>query len=417
MTERDVDRDLDRDLHLDLLGDDPVDYPSGDPVAARRAGGTHRHRKPAKSGKRGDTPRRGSAAAKGHVARTSAAFVVVVLMLGGLAGGLWYGGSKVLSGFGDTPDYSGSGTGSVNVQIMPGDTAADVARTLAKAGVVKSPKAFVAAAQNDARSTSLQPGTYRLRKQMKASAALDLLFDPLSRLRSRVTLPEGLPVTQSLDRISRGTGISLAQLQAAAKDTAKLGLPAYAAPGAGKKATLKGFLYPATYDLEPGMSAVAVLRMMVAKFNAVAASTQLEARAKAAGLKPYEALVIASMVQREGRAPEDNPKIARVIYNRLAKDMPLEIDATVLYGLGRHSGPLTPADLAKPTPYNTRLVKGLPPTPIASPGEAAITATLAPAKGNWIFYVIKDKQGHHLFTDDYDAFLAQKAKSRAAGLL
>lgn len=424
MTDRDLDRDIDPDLDLDLglLGAEPIADRAEDTGVTPRTGGAHRHRhrKPSRrSRKRDSSPKRdgGRSKSKGRGGRTVAALLVVMLMLGGLGGGIWYGGSRLLSAFGKTPDYAGAGTDAVTVQIMPGDTASDVARTLAKAGVVKSPKAFVSVAQNDPRSTTLQPGTYRLRKQMKASVALDLLFDPLSRLRSRVTLPEGLSVAQSLDRIFGATGIPLAELRAAAKDTTELGLPAYATTVRGRKPGLEGFLYPATYDLEPGMSAVTVLSMMVEKFNTVAAETGFEARAKSVGLKPYQALVVASLVQREGHAADDNPKIARVIYNRLTRDIPLAIDATILYGLGRTSGPLTQADLDKVSPYNTRKVKGLPPTPIASPGKSVIEAILAPAKGNWIYYVLKDEQGHHLFTADYDAFLVQKAKSRAAGLL
>jgi len=414
-----TDRDLDMDLGL--LG--------GDPAGVPRSRGAHRHRKPgrrerSRMNERGREGGHGRDAVNPHVpdptgrrGRSIAALLVVVVMLGGLGGGIWYGGSRVLAALGDTPDYPGAGSGAVTVQILAGDTASDVARALATAGVVKSAKAFVSAAENDPRSMTLQPGTYRLRKQMRASAALDLLFDPASRLRSRVTLPEGLSVAQSLDRIFRSTGIPLVDLQAAARDTTQLGLPIYAPAVAGRQPGLEGFLYPATYDLEPGMSAVTMLRTMVTKFKTVTAAIGLEERAKAAGLKPYDALIIASMVQREGRAREDNPKIARVIYNRLAKDMPLYIDATVLYGLGRASGPLTQADLDKVTPYNTRQIKGLPPTPIASPGATTIEATLAPAQGNWLYYVIVDKQGRHLFTADYDAFVAQKAKSRRAGLL
>lgn len=405
----------DRDSNLGVIGPGPA--------ALSRPRGAHRHRKSGWSGgSRTDdpSPQQGlgghDPSPKARRGRSIAALVVVVVMLGGLGGGIWYGGSKVLATFG-TPDYSGAGSGVVTVQVLPGDTASDVARTLAEAGVIKSPKAFVSVAQADPRSTSLQPGIYRLRKQMKASVALDLLFDPATRLRSRVTLPEGLSVVQSLERIAQSTGIPLVDLKAAAAATAGLGLPAYATTKPGRAPALEGFLYPATYDLEPGTSAVAILRTMVAKFKTTAAAAGFDDRAKAAGLTPHQALIVASMVQREGRAAGDNPKIARVIYNRLARDMPLEIDATVLYGLGRHSGPLSKADLDKVTPYNTRRVKGLPPTPIASPGQSVLAATLAPATGNWLYYVIKDKQGHHLFTADYQAFLAQKAESQRAGLI
>ncbi|MDQ6874078.1 MAG: endolytic transglycosylase MltG [Actinomycetota bacterium] len=344
-------------------------------------------------------------------ARGLAALLVVLALLGTLAGGAWYGGSRLLAGLTGTPDFAGAGVGSVLVVVKPGDTASDVARTLLRRGVVKSTKAFISAARGDARSLALQPGTYRLHKQMKASLALALLLDPAARVRSRVTLPEGLTVKASLARIAQATGIDPAQLKAAAEKPASLGLPSYAG------GRLEGFLYPATYDIEPGTSATAVLQAMVTKFKAVAASTGLEARAGAQHLTAYQVVILASMVEREGRIPAENPKIARVILNRLHAGVPLGVDASVLYGLGRTSGALSVVDLARMTPYNTRKRVGLPPTPIASPGQAAIEAVLAPAAGNWLYYVLMDKAGHQFFTNDYNAFVRQKAKSQHEGLI
>lgn len=339
------------------------------------------------------------------------ALLVVLALLGTLAGGVWYGGSRLLAGITSTPDYAGAGSGTVLVLVKPGDTASDVARALLEQGVVKSTKAFISAASGDSRSLALQPGTYRLHKHMKASLALQLLLDPASRVRSRVTLPEGLTVTQSLSRISQATGIDLGKLQAAAANPARLGLPSYAG------GRLEGFLYPATYDVEPGTSATAALAAMVNKFKAVAAATGLEARAGALHLTPYQVVILASMVEREGRVPAENPKIARVMLNRLHAGVPLGVDASVLYGLGRTQGSLSVADLARMTPYNTRKRVGLPPTPIASPGQAAIEAVLAPAAGNWLYYVLMDKAGHQFFTNDYNAFVRQKAKSQRDGLI
>ena len=375
--------------------------------------GRHRHRKAPKRGaaRRAEHGRRRGAGSRRRRGRSLAALLVVVVMLGGLGGGIWYGGSRVLAAFQGTPDYPGTGTGTVMVQVNPGDTATDVARTLAAADVVKSPQAFVSAALADPRSRGLQPGTYKLRKQMKATAALDLLLDPASRIRSRVTLPEGLSVAQALERITRSTGIPLAELRGAAQNSTALGLPPYAG------GRLEGFLYPATYDVEPGTSATAVLRMMVAKFTEVAAETEIAQRGPAVRLNPYQVVIVASLIEREARVASDGPKISRVIQNRLGRGIPLAIDATILYGLGRHSGQLTQADLEKMTPYNTRKVRGLPPTPIASPGKTAIESALTPARGDWLYYVIMDKQGHHFFTADYNAFLRQKAKSQREGLI
>ena len=343
--------------------------------------------------------------------RSIAALLVVLLMVGGLAGGVWYGGSRLLSSLHhSTPDYAGAGSGSVTVVVEPGETATQIAGRLLKQGVVRSVAAFVAAADADPASRSLQPGTFRLRSQMKASSALALLLNPASRIQSVIVLPEGFSVTQILARIAARTNITLPQLRAAAHNPASLGLPAYA------RGRLEGFLYPATYNIPPGTPATGVLRMMVAKFNEVAATERLTARAQALHRTPYEVLTVASLVQEEGLVPSDMPKIARVIYNRLARGTPLGIDAAIFYGLGRTGGVLSPTDLAKSTPYNTRKVVGLPPTPIDAPGKAALDAALNPTPGDWQYYVLKDKAGHQFFTNDYNAFLTQKAKSMREGI-
>ncbi len=343
--------------------------------------------------------------------RSFAALAIVLLMLGGLAAGAYYGGSRILAKFAtSTPDYTGEGSGAVTVVVKAGETASDIAHALVTQGVVKSAGAFVTAADADPASRSLQPGTYRLRSQMKASSALALLLDPAARVQSVVTVPEGFSVNQTLARITARTGIPLAQLRAAAKSPAALGVPAYA------KGRLEGFLYPATYAIQPGTSATAVLKLLVAKFNTVAAAEHLMARAQAAHMTPYQVLTVASLVQEEGLVPSDMPKISRVIYNRLAAGTPLGIDASIFYGLGRTGGVLSESDLARVTPYNNRKVAGLPPTPIDSPGKTALDAALAPAPGDWLYYILKDKQGHQFFTHDYQAFLNQKAKGHREGL-
>jgi UPF0755 protein len=133
-------------------------------------------------------------------------------------------------------------------------------------------------------------------------------------------------------------------------------------------------------------------------------------------MTPYQVITVASLIERESRLQEEYPKVARVVYNRLAKKMTLGIDASILYGLGRTSGVLHASELAKDTPYNTRLHTGLPPTPIASPGDAAIEAALQPSPGDWLYYVLENKDGHQLFTSSYAEFLKQVAKSKAEGV-
>ncbi len=342
------------------------------------------------------------------LARTLAVLVVLGLTAGLVVGGL----SVVRSLFDSGPeDYAGPGTGEATVQIEPGDTAGDVADTLAAEDVVASREAFFQVAAQDDRSTSLQPGFYRVQEQMRAADALDLLLDPASRVVGRVTVREGLTVQQTLEALAEGTDIPLEQLKAAAADPSALGLPRWAGEG------LEGFLFPATYDVEPGTTAVQVLTTMVDRFEEAAQKTGLEAGAQALGRTPYEVLIVASLIEREVRRDDEYGKVARVVYNRLDQDIPLGIDASVLYGVGKTAGgEVTASDLAQDTPYENRRKTGLPPTPIASPGEATIEGALDPVDGDLLYYVLASKDGRTFFTADYQEFLDQRDKSRAEGV-
>jgi UPF0755 protein len=342
--------------------------------------------------------------------RPVGALILVVLLLA-VAGGAVFAAGKLMDSFG-TEDYVGQGTGSVTLKVVAGDSASDIGRTLAELDVVKSADAFTEAANDDARSRGIQPGTYRLRAQMSGKNALVLLLDPKSRALGTVVVAEGLSVNEVLARVAAVTDLELPQLKAAAKNTKALGLPSWAGNH------LEGLLFPATYGFEPDQDAVSVLREMVARFEQEAAALDLVERAAELDVSPYEIVTVASLAEREARKSDEYAKVSRVIYNRLDKGQRLEIDATVLYGLGRTKGGLTTADLNKETPYNTRRnVKGLPPTPIASPGTKAIEAALSPAKGDWLYYVLSQADGTQFYTSSYDAFLAQKAKSQRAGLI
>lgn len=345
---------------------------------------------------------------RGSAGRVIGLLVVLVLLVVLIATAVW-GVGKVKSHFGSAPDYSGSGTGRAVVQVKDGDTAYSLAPRLVQLGVVKSEAAFRHAAASNDKAASLQPGYYQLHEHMSAASALTLLLDPSARLLGHVTIPEGSTENQTLALIAKNSDVKLADLKKAAANPAALGLPPYAKG-------LEGFLFPATYDIEPGSTAQQVLSMMVARFQQSADADGLVAGSKALGLTPYQVVTVASLIERESRLPQEYPKVARVVYNRLQKHMTLGIDASILYGLGRTSGVLHQSELARDTPYNTRLHTGLPPTPIASPGDVALQAALHPAAGDWLYYVLMDKSGAQLFTADYNVFLRQKAKSQAEGL-
>lgn len=338
------------------------------------------------------------------------AVLFLLLLIGALVYGAMLGVQSVFGGSA-AEDYSGQGSGEVVVQVMPGDTAGAVADTLVAADVVASRRAFFEVASNDDRARGLQPGFYQMRLQMSAANAFELLLDPASRVVGRVTVPEGLTVEQTLEVLAKGTDLELEEYVAASQDVGAIGLPDYAG------GELEGFLFPATYDVEPGSTAVQVLTRMVDRFKQAASAVNLEARAAELGVTPYEVVIIASLIEREVRFDDEYPKVARVVYNRLEQGIPLGIDAAVLFGVGKTAGgELTASDLRQDTPYENRRQQGLPPTPIAAPGEATLEGALSPEDSDILYYVLATTEGRTFFTNDFNEFLRQRDKSRAEGV-
>ena len=174
-----------------------------------------------------------------------------------------------------------------------------------------------------------------------------------------------------------------------------------------KKHNLEGFLFPATYDFLANTTSKQLVQDQLDAFHANWGKVDLS-YARKKNLTAYDVLIIASLVEKEALAPDERPKIARVIYNRLHAHMNLGIDATTRYGLhvpGTQS--LTQSDLASSNPYNTRNpnITGLPPTPIANPGLASMQAAAHPTAGNWLYFVRKRDKVHHYFTNNYNDFL------------
>lgn len=273
-------------------------------------------------------------------------------------------------------DYIGAGSGTVSVTVREGDASRTIGATLQKAGVVKTAGSFEDAAANDGRSGSIQPGIYAMHSKMSAKSALDLMLDPVSRKSSGITIREGLWSSETIKILSAATGTPLADYAAALKKPALLGLPAQA------KGNPEGYLFPSTYSFPPHTSAADQLQTMV--------SRSLD-ELGALGVDPAEAhrmLTVASIVEAEAQAAADRPKVARVIQNRLARGMKLQLDTTVSF-VSHHRGKVGTSDAERATvsPYNTYLVAGLPPGPIDSPGMAAMKAALHPATGPWLYFV------------------------------
>jgi UPF0755 protein len=196
--------------------------------------------------------------------------------------------------------------------------------------------------------------------------------------------------------------------------------------------SLEGLLFPDTYQVSNGESAATVVTHMVSLMERVGGQENIETKAPLVGMTPYQVLIVASMIEREAKFDVDRAKIARVIYNRLYFNMPLGIDATLFYGQDPN---LTFAQLKDlDTPYNTYLHTGLPPTPIANPGRASIEAALNPAQNPsqgdpicvdlpkktpcvYLYYVLADEDGHHVFSATLAQQQANIDKARAAGVL
>jgi peptidoglycan lytic transglycosylase G len=231
----------------------------------------------------------------------------------------------------------------------------------------------------------------------------------------RVLFPEGFTRAQMTARVQAVSKIA----EQEAHRKVKLSGATYAAatekprrfPGfGGKKLPYEGFLFPDTYDFDRKSTSAQLVQDQVTEFSAKWRELNLS-YAKSKNLTPYDVLTIASMIEGEAQVPSERPLVAAVIYNRLRANMPLGIDATLRYGL--HVPPtqsLTQSDLQNPTPYNTRLHLGLPPTPINNPGMAALEAAAHPAHVDYLYFVRKPDHRHHYFTSNYQDFLRHEAE-------
>ena len=337
----------------------------------------------------------------------------VLLVLVVLVGGAWYGGRVVVDQLSNrlasAPDYAGPGSGSVLYEVKSGASSTQIGRDLKSQGVVESVDAFSEAATKDEKSRNIQVGYYELKKQMKASDALDVLVDPANLMKSLVTVTEGARVATIVKTIVAKTDITQRALTTALKNPAAIGLPAAA------KGNPEGYLFPATYTVPPKQTAVGLLKQMVAKTVATEESLGIRAKAAKLGYTPEQILTLASILEYEASRDEDYPKVARAIYNRLDQGQALQSDATVAYANNK-TGSLYTSDSerASSSPYNTYKVKGLPPGPIGSPGEKTIEAALNPSAGKQLFWVVVDlKTGETKYADNYRDHLRNVEEFRA----
>jgi UPF0755 protein len=295
-------------------------------------------------------------------------------------------------------DFPGPGEGQATITIEQGDPGSAIGEKLVAAGVIASAGAFIEAWNTvGSRASSIQPGTYLLKKKMSAAQALGALLDPANRNAIIFTVPEG----KRADEVYQIIGLAMAQSeldtgsdqaaidQRAAEDAAVVkGAAVPAAIGLPPEANglVEGWLFPETYSFNIGTEPAAILSEMVA--NTVKVLEEI----KVPRDQWLRIMTVAGMVEKEAKLEPDRPKVAQVIYNRLAQGRKLELDSTVVYGVNRHDGKLATsnAERADPNPYNTYSVPGLPAGAICNPGRAAIEAAMNPTPGTWMFFCVTE---------------------------
>jgi UPF0755 protein len=297
----------------------------------------------------------------------------------------------------------------VAVTIAPNSSTATIAAALGQAGVIHDPTVFRFYVKTQG-AGALLPGNYHLARNSSYDSVISALEKGPPVISQKFTIPEGFDLKQIAARIGSLPGRNAADVLAAANSGQVRSK--YEPTGSNN---LEGLLFPATYDIRADDSDVTILQDMATTFDQNASTAGLDQAATTLGMTPYQVIVVASMVEREAKLDVDRGPIASVIYNRLHKNMVLQIDATLLYGQGitdPHQ-----IDKTSDNPYNTYKFKGLPPTPIASPGLPSLTAAANPPVTNYIYYVLIDPSGKHGFAATASDFAKLEAEARAKGLL
>jgi len=326
--------------------------------------------------------------------------ITLLVLGGGAAAAVWVvfeDQVRSVMGWELPNDYEGTGNGeAVTVTIVSGDVGSDIAAKLEESGVTMTAEAFYDVVVAKAEQPVFLPGSYQLQKEMSAESALTALTDPANIVTSRVLITEGSTISQVFQRLSDGTGVPLADYEAAAQDIAAFGVPS-------TEVSLEGWLFPATYDFEPGVSAQDQIQTLANRMIQALdeAGVPVEDR--------HRVLTLASIVQKEGGSTEDFYIVSRLFQNRLAlaEPMKLQSDATVSYGTGGTSIHTTTEEREDASnPYNTYANPGLPVGPISAPGDDAIDAVMHPAEGDWIYMVlVNGDTGETVFSTNFDDHL------------
>ncbi|MDI1462312.1 endolytic transglycosylase MltG [Catellatospora sp. KI3] len=368
--------------------------------------------------------------------RSWMALLLSVVLLG-LLGGIGYFGYDKIKSYFVTPDYTSAATSAeVTVEIKPKWLGLDMAKALKSKDVIASEQAFIEAWEANPKAKGIQPGFYKLRVQLSAADAITMLLDTANRIVKGITIPEGKISLEIFDILSKGLDIPVADFVAAAKDPKALGVPDWwfnrkdgKKSALGTKGAIDGFLFPATYEFPPNVTAKSALQIMVQKFLDITTKMGFVDTVQAErGISPYEALVAASIAQAESVFEKDMAPVARVLYNRVyTGDFPcncLQIDSAVNYWL-RLSGklPKDSNDIVqseqhnKKDPYNTFDFSGMPLGPISNPGEVALKGAMNPPKNGYMFFMTIDQKGTMGWAKTWSEHLTNIRKACSNGIL
>jgi UPF0755 protein len=293
----------------------------------------------------------------------------------------------------------------VRVTVPAGASLGVAADSLARAGVIGSPRLFRLYAMVRHDDRDIKAGTYMLRRNSGYGATLDAIRGGKGLVHS-VTIPEGYSLAQIIPLFANTLGLSADSLGAAVRDTAllhRLDIPTE---------TIEGYLFPDTYIFPDQTSARAAIAMGVRRFEQVW-QPEWSMRLDTLGLSRNDVMALASIVEKEARLPEERPVIAAVYLNRLRNHMLLQADPTVQYALGEHQSRVMYKHLEVESAYNTYKHPGLPPGPIASPGRASIVAALYPANVPYLYFVALP-DGHHEFRNDFAGHESARRLARQA---
>ncbi|MBR2594213.1 MAG: endolytic transglycosylase MltG [Firmicutes bacterium] len=297
------------------------------------------------------------------------------------------------------------------ITVSEGDSTADIAKNLKDEGLINSELMFRFKSRFGGYDGTYKFGVYNIPSGLSDEEIMLLLQRGNSENRS-ITIPEGYTIEQIANYLD-SEGICthdefINQVQNGTYNYEFLN-------GVPDNVTykLEGFLYPDTYYIAEEANAEYVINVMLEQFDNIY-QNQLKDKLKDSGKSVYEAVTVASIIEKEVLLDEERPIVASVIYNRLNQGMPLQIDATVIYAIGMHTDNLTVNQLQYDSPYNTYVYEGLPLGPISNPRLASIEAAIEPAETNYLYYVLESASGsNHVFCEDYDSFIAAKSAYKA----